>query len=188
MSAAAPLDLASIPDRIQSEVQRAIQRSIKGVEYFASSGPSLGIDAEGYPARPRHAQPVSLSADVGRDLPGADPDRDGDHQSRLHPRYGARPELHRVPAQARLRRLHDGLDRAEAGREIAADGGLRPRFHSGLRSPCAARFRRDRRHGDRLLLRRRVVAAVRLDLQRRADEEFDLLHHPDRFPRDEAVP
>ena len=42
MSAAAPLDLASIPDRIQSEVQRAIQRSIKGVEYFASSGPSLG--------------------------------------------------------------------------------------------------------------------------------------------------
>ena len=42
MSAAAPLDLASIPERIQSEVQRAIQRSIKGVEYIASSGPSLG--------------------------------------------------------------------------------------------------------------------------------------------------
>src|SRR6187401_2256983 len=36
------LDLAGIPERIQSEVQRAIQRSIKGVEYFASSGPSLG--------------------------------------------------------------------------------------------------------------------------------------------------
>ena len=32
----------SIPDRIQSEVQRAIQRSIKGVEYFSTSGPSLG--------------------------------------------------------------------------------------------------------------------------------------------------
>ena len=32
----------AIPDRIQSEVQRAIQRSIKGVEYIASSGPSLG--------------------------------------------------------------------------------------------------------------------------------------------------
>src|SRR6201995_2208822 len=42
MSAAAGLDLASIPERIQSEVQRAIQRSIKGVEYIASSGPSLG--------------------------------------------------------------------------------------------------------------------------------------------------
>ena len=42
MSAAAPLDLAAIPDRIQSEVQRAIQRSIKGVEYIASSGPALG--------------------------------------------------------------------------------------------------------------------------------------------------
>src|SRR5258707_7791379 len=37
----AGLDLASIPDRIQSEVQRAIQRSIKGVEYISSSGPSL---------------------------------------------------------------------------------------------------------------------------------------------------
>src|SRR5437762_10219895 len=36
------LDLASIPERIQSEVQRAIQRSIKGVEYIASSGPALG--------------------------------------------------------------------------------------------------------------------------------------------------
>lgn len=35
-------DLASIPDRIQVEVQRAIQRSIKGVEYIASSGPPLG--------------------------------------------------------------------------------------------------------------------------------------------------
>ena len=42
MNAPAGLDLASIPDRIQSEVQRAIQRSIKGVEYIASSGPSLG--------------------------------------------------------------------------------------------------------------------------------------------------
>jgi len=31
MNAAAGLDLASIPERIQSEVQRAIQRSIKGV-------------------------------------------------------------------------------------------------------------------------------------------------------------
>ena len=30
------------PERIQSEVQRAIQRSIKGVEYFSTSGPTLG--------------------------------------------------------------------------------------------------------------------------------------------------
>ena len=42
MSASAGLDLAIIPERIQSEVHRAIQRSIKGVEYIASSGPSLG--------------------------------------------------------------------------------------------------------------------------------------------------
>src|SRR6202158_4156902 len=42
MSATAAPDLASIAERIQSEVQRAIQRSIKGVEYISSAGPSLG--------------------------------------------------------------------------------------------------------------------------------------------------
>src|SRR6202007_2183133 len=42
MNAPAALDLASIPERIQSEVQRAIQRSIKGAEYFSTSGPALG--------------------------------------------------------------------------------------------------------------------------------------------------
>ena len=42
MSATAGLDLTSIPDRIQSEVQGAIQHSIKGVEYISTSGPSLG--------------------------------------------------------------------------------------------------------------------------------------------------
>jgi polyhydroxyalkanoate synthase len=39
----ATVDLASIPDRIQQEVQRAIQRSIKGAEYFATSGPTVGL-------------------------------------------------------------------------------------------------------------------------------------------------
>ena len=42
MNAPAGLDFASISDRVQSEVQRAIQRSIKGVEYLSSSGPALG--------------------------------------------------------------------------------------------------------------------------------------------------
>jgi polyhydroxyalkanoate synthase len=42
----AGFDLASIPERIQSEVQRAIQRSIKGVEYISTSGPSLGSTAK----------------------------------------------------------------------------------------------------------------------------------------------
>jgi polyhydroxyalkanoate synthase len=43
MNEAAGLDLASIPERIQQEVQRAIMRSINGVEYFTTSGPSLGV-------------------------------------------------------------------------------------------------------------------------------------------------
>jgi polyhydroxyalkanoate synthase len=42
MNTAATPDLASISERIQSEVQRAIQRSIKGAEYFSTSGPTLG--------------------------------------------------------------------------------------------------------------------------------------------------
>lgn len=42
MNAPTGLDFAAIPERIQSEVQRAIQRSIKGVEYFSTSGPALG--------------------------------------------------------------------------------------------------------------------------------------------------
>ena len=42
MNAPTGLDLASIPERIQSEVQRAIMRSIKGFEYFSTSGPTLG--------------------------------------------------------------------------------------------------------------------------------------------------
>jgi hypothetical protein len=35
MSGTAAFDLESMPARIQSEIQRAIQRSIKGVEYFS---------------------------------------------------------------------------------------------------------------------------------------------------------
>ncbi|QPF86755.1 alpha/beta fold hydrolase [Bradyrhizobium genosp. L] len=42
MNAPTGFDVASIAERVQSEVQRAIQRSIKGVEYFSTSGPSLG--------------------------------------------------------------------------------------------------------------------------------------------------
>ncbi|HMM89892.1 alpha/beta fold hydrolase [Bradyrhizobium sp.] len=42
MNAPTGLDFASVAERVQSEVQRAIQRSIKGVEYISSSGPSLG--------------------------------------------------------------------------------------------------------------------------------------------------
>ncbi|HEX2889454.1 PHA/PHB synthase family protein [Vineibacter terrae] len=42
MTGAAQSTTASAADRIQTEVQRAIQRSIKGVEYFASPAPVLG--------------------------------------------------------------------------------------------------------------------------------------------------
>ena len=62
MSAAAGLDLASIPERIQSEVQRAIQRSIKGVEYLVIVRSVARRDAERHPACARHDESVSLPA------------------------------------------------------------------------------------------------------------------------------
>jgi len=77
---------------IQSEVQRAIQRSIKGVEYFRPPA-AARVDAERHPARPGTMNLYHYGA-RGRDLPRAGADRDGDHQPRLHPRHGARPELH----------------------------------------------------------------------------------------------
>jgi polyhydroxyalkanoate synthase len=46
MSALSSFGIESMQDRIRTEVQRAIQRSIKGVEYFASSGPVLGSTAK----------------------------------------------------------------------------------------------------------------------------------------------
>ena len=55
MNAPPGLDLASIPERIQSEVQRAIQRSIKGVEYFSTSGPTLGSTPKDVIHVARHA-------------------------------------------------------------------------------------------------------------------------------------
>ena len=36
-------DTASIASRIQAEVERAVQRNIKGIEYLASPGPALGL-------------------------------------------------------------------------------------------------------------------------------------------------
>ena len=187
MNAPAGVDLADIPERIQSEVQRAIQRSIKGVEYFSTSGPTLGstpkdiLHARGtmnlYHYRPLSDEvyrvPVLIvMATTNRGY-----------------------ILDMVPGQSfiefLLKRGYDVymLDwiRAAAGREVVADGGLRPRLHPGLRAPRARGFRRAGCLGHRLLLRRRAVAALRLDLQRRADEEPDLLHHADRFPRDETV-
>jgi len=63
MSSSATLDLASIPERVQSEVQRAIQRSIKGVEYFSTSGPAF--DTEGRATQPRHHETLPLQAALG---------------------------------------------------------------------------------------------------------------------------
>ena len=42
MSAAVKEEPSSIADRIKTEIDRAIQRNIKGVEYFGSSAPPLG--------------------------------------------------------------------------------------------------------------------------------------------------
>lgn len=78
MSSSAVLNPASIPERIHTEVQRTILQSIKCVEYFSTSGPAARLDAERCAAHPRHHAALPLPAACGRDLPCADPDRDGD--------------------------------------------------------------------------------------------------------------
>ena len=47
MNSPETLDLESISERIQTEVQRAIQRSIKGVEVFFELRPGSRLDAQG---------------------------------------------------------------------------------------------------------------------------------------------
>ena len=184
---AAGLDLASISERIQSEVQRAIQRSIKGVEYISSSGPSLG-------STPKDILAVRGTMNLYHYRPMAD-------------------EIYRVPILIVMATTNRGyiLDMVpgqsfiefllKRGYDVYMLDWTAPKpEEKSLRMEdyvldfipdCIRRVQQDsgetRRHRDRLLLRRRAVAAVRLDLQRRADEEPDLLHHADRFPRDEAV-
>jgi polyhydroxyalkanoate synthase len=165
MSAPAGLNLASIPERIQSEVQRAIQRSIKGVEYIASSGPALG-------STPKDIMHVRGTMNLYHYRPIAD---------EIYPvpilivmaTTNRGYILDMVPGQSfieyLLKRGYDVymLDWTPPKPEEKQlrIGGLCPRLHSGLHPPRAAGFRRNRCHRDRLLLRRRAVAAVWLDLQ-----------------------
>ena len=142
MNAPAALDLASIPERIQSEVQRAIQRSIKGVEYFSTSGPSLG-------STPKDILHARGTMNLYHYRPVAD-------------------EIYRVPILIVMATTNRGyiLDLVpgqsfiefllKRGYDVymldwtapkpeeksPADGGLRPRFHPRLRAPRAAGFRR----------------------------------------------
>ena len=146
-------------------MQRAIQRSIKGVEYIASSGPSLG-------STPKDILHARGTMNLYHYRPMAD-------------------EIYRVPILIVMATTNRGyiLDMVpgqsfiefllKRGYDVymldwtapkpeeksLADGGLCPRLHSRLHPPRAAGFRRAGCHRDRLLLRRRAVAAVRLDLQ-----------------------
>jgi polyhydroxyalkanoate synthase subunit PhaC len=147
MTAAGPdlagLDLASIPARIQTEVERAIQRSIKGVEYISTSGPAVG-------STPKDVISARGTMNLYHYRPVAD-------------------EIYRVPILIVMATTNRGyiLDMvpgqsfiefllkrgydvymldwtgAEAGGEEPADGGLRPRLHSALCRAGAARFRRE---------------------------------------------
>ena len=187
MNAPAGLDLASHPgpDPVRGAARDPAQH--QGCRIHRIVRAVAGLDAKGRAAQPRHAEPLSLPPDGRRNLPRADPDRDGDHQSRLHPRL--------VPGQSFIEFL------LKRGYDVYMMDWTAPKpEEKSLRMEdyvldfipdCIRRVQQDSGETgclrDRLLLRRRAVAAVRLDLQRRADEEFDLLHHADRFPRDEAV-
>ena len=178
-------DFASISDRVQTEVQRAIQRSIKGVEYFSTSGPTLGTT------------PKDVLASRGT-------------MNLYHYRQQA-DEIYLVPILVVMATTNRGyiLDMVpgqsfiefllKRSYDYMLDWTTPKPEERSLRvedsvldfipdcAPGARGFRGRGRHHHWLLLRRRAVAALRLDLPRRADEEFDLLYYVDRFSRDEAV-
>ena len=163
MATPTPIDLASISDRVQVEVQRAIQRSIKGVEYFTSSGPALG------------STPKDLLASRGT-------------MNLYHYRPLA-DEIYRVPILIVMATTNRGyiLDMVpgqsfiefllKRGYDVYMMDWTPPKpeekslrledyvldFIPGASAVCSG-FRRSGRHSDRLLLRRRAVAALRLDL------------------------
>ena len=171
MNAPAALDLASIPERIQSEVQRAIQRSIKGVEYLSTSGPSLG-------STPKDILHARGTMNLYHYRPVAD-------------------EIYRVPILIVMATTNRGyiLDlvpgqsfieflSSAATTSTCSTGPRRSRKRracgwrttSSISSPIAfaacSRIPASGCQRHRLLFRRRAVAAVRLDLPRRADEEL----------------
>ena len=145
-------------------MQRAIQRSIKGVEYFSTSGPSLG-------STPKDILHARGTMNLYHYRPVAD-------------------EIYRVPVLIVMATTNRGyildlvpgqsfieflLNRGydvymldwtapRPEEKSLADGGLRSRLHPGLHSPHTAGFWRDRRQRDRLLFWRRAVAALRFDL------------------------
>jgi hypothetical protein len=59
MSASGGFDLASIPERIQSEVQH------QGRRIYLLGRPLARLDVEGHPGRSRHYEPLSLPAHRG---------------------------------------------------------------------------------------------------------------------------
>ena len=54
---------APVAQRLRTEVDRLMQRGLKGIEYLGSPAPVVGTDAEDAAAPPRHAGPVPLQAD-----------------------------------------------------------------------------------------------------------------------------
>ena len=83
-------DEPALAERLRLEVERAVQRSLKGIELLGQPPPSVGQDAEDGDAPPRHPVALPLPRDRRRGLPGADPVRDGADEQGLHPRPRAR--------------------------------------------------------------------------------------------------
>ena len=175
-------------ERLRLEVERALQRSLKGSNCSARRRrPSAGRRRRVLRRRGT-MELVPLPRDRRRDLPGADPVRDGDDQQGLHPRSRAGPEPDRVPARARLRRLPDRLERADRRRARPEARQLRARLHPRLHPPGAEGLGRAGRDPDRLLRRRHAVDDLPGAASRRPGQEPGLLHDADRLLEDGGVP
>jgi polyhydroxyalkanoate synthase subunit PhaC len=182
MIAPVGFDLADIPDRIQSEVQRAIQRSIKGVEYISSSGPTLG-------STPKDILKVRGTMNLYHYRPLAD-------------------EIYRVPILIVMATTNRGyiLDMLpgqsfiefllKRGYDVYMLDWMPPRpeerslrledYVLGFIPDCIHQIQQESGETDVSVIGYcfwgRAVAALRFDLSRRAYEKSGLLHDADRLP------
>ena len=59
-----PTSEPSVEQRVRTEIERTIQRSIKGLEYISTGDPAVGLTAQRRPLLPRDAQALPLPAAV----------------------------------------------------------------------------------------------------------------------------
>ena len=178
----------SVASRLRGEVDRALQRNIKGLDYLSVERPAAGLRRRGTWSTARHAGAVPLPAAGRRDLPRAAAARDGAHQPRVHPRPRAGAEPRRVPAASRATTssCSTGTRRAPTRSACAS----KTTCSTSSPTACAASSRPSGEQDVNLVgycmggVLSTLYAALHAD---GPVQEPGRLHHAGRLQRDEAV-